>query len=544
MMEHQASGMEASSYHLETFRTKMRRWREGPGSQRGTTKGSQSAWDSGRKVKPKNATTTRAERRAAQFGHRENPPEGYKGIPSKSLAPRISSENSHEKRRLLYSGSSSGRKTDWNTLDGQRNSRETRNHPPIERLRTRERGELGNGAAYPNVREKHDGANTHVQRRRVDGSEERSNDSLEERPRKQSNAPLAIPYTTPASEFLYGHSVVTMALRSSRRTFYKLYLYDGDAAEVRGQDKQVRKLALAANVEVTRVGGEWIKLMDKMSGGRPHNGYILEASPLPKLPVTGLKKVSNPSAVSQPTFDVVLDHQSREEEAVNGIGTAVPYGTGHQRYPFLLLLEGIRDPGNIGAIIRSSHFLGVDGILICTRNSATLTPVALKAAAGTAEMLPLFSVGQAASFIDECQDNGWRFYAAVSPDSSDKARATGRPYYSSTALGNPTRKHPCILILGSEGDGLRWNIQKKADFTVGIEGQRRLDSLNVSVASALLCDAFLRDSAVAGEPRIKTQEQQRGTLEEDRLEHDVGVDNAYAGPIGLGGLVADDQRMF
>jgi len=58
------------------------------------------------------------------------------------------------------------------------------------------------------------------------------------------------------------------------------------------------------------------------------------------------------------------------------------------------------------------------------------------------------------------------------------------------------RKHPCILVLGSEGEGLRWDIQKKASFDVGIEGQRigqgTVDSLNVSVAAGLLCEAFLR----------------------------------------------------
>lgn len=190
----------------------------------------------------------------------------------------------------------------------------------------------------------------------------------------------------------------------------------------------------------------------------------------------------------------------------------------------------------MGAIIRSSHFLGVDGILICTRNSAALTPVALKAAAGAAETLPLYSVGQPASFIDESQENGWKFYAAVSPNSSDSGRAVGRPYYSSRTLGNPTRNHPCILVLGSEGDGLRWNIQKKADFMLGIEAQRtgsgELDSLNVSVASALLCDAFLRESMTTGKSKTRRQMNQPDAVEE-----------AYAGPTGADNLL-NDQRLF
>lgn len=97
-----------------------------------------------------------------------------------------------------------------------------------------------------------------------------------DQPRRAPPAPISIPYTTPASEFLYGHSVVTAALKASRRKLYKLYLYNEQNAEVRGQDQQVRKLGLAAGVVVTRVGHEWLKLMDKMSKGRPHNVSLVQ----------------------------------------------------------------------------------------------------------------------------------------------------------------------------------------------------------------------------------------------------------------------------
>lgn len=202
-----------------------------------------------------------------------------------------------------------------------------------------------------------------------------------------------------------------------------------------------------------------------------------------------------------------------------------------------------RDPGNLGAIIRSAHFLGADGIILCTRNSAALTPVTLKAAAGAAEMLPLFSVSQPASFIDECQENGWKFYAGVCPDSSNSGRVTGRAYYSSTTLGNPTQRHPCILVLGSEGDGLRWNIQEKADFMLGIEARRsgsgEVDSLNVSVASALLCDAFLRECSLTGKSRMKVPDEQP---EVKQLRQDVDLTDAGQGEGDES--VADDRRLF
>lgn len=243
------------------------------GVQRGARGSMESAGTRDRRIKTKTATMTRAERRAALFGHKDNPPEGYKGLPSKAPAPPRSTHNRQEERRLSFPSPGSPARPDSKTFDAPRNTGDHRDYLAPGRLRRQERIVPRLSSASTNSRDNRNGAETQVQRHGLNGWKEQSSYSTEERVRRKTNAPLAIPYTTPASEFLYGHSVVTAALKSSRRTFYKLYLYDGDAAEVRGQDKQVRKLALAANLEVTRVGNDWIKLMDKMSGGRPHNVY-------------------------------------------------------------------------------------------------------------------------------------------------------------------------------------------------------------------------------------------------------------------------------
>ena len=95
---------------------------------------------------------------------------------------------------------------------------------------------------------------------------------------RESQVPLSIPYTTPASEFLYGTSVVTSALLASRRKLYKLYIYDGDNREVRDQDKRIQRLALDRDVIVERVQGSWLRLMDKTSTGRPHNVRLQSSS--------------------------------------------------------------------------------------------------------------------------------------------------------------------------------------------------------------------------------------------------------------------------
>lgn len=336
---------------------------------------------------------------------------------------------------------------------------------------------------------------------------------------RRSNVPLSIPYTTPASEFLYGTSVVTAALLSSRRKLYKLYIYGGENREAHDQDNRIRNLALDRSVVVERVKGDWLRLMDKMSLGRPHNGYILEASPLPKLPITGLQRVSKP----QGPLHVVIDHQSREDEEINGSDTKVKYDVGFPRYPVVLLLDGILDPGNLGAILRTAFFLGVDAVTIANRSSAPLSSVALKASAGATESLPLMSVSQPGSFIDSCQNHGWKVYAAAAP--SPRQRSGNGKYFSTSGLGSPVRDHPCLLILGGEGEGLRWNIQQKADFEVGIDGQRigkgGVDSLNVSVAAGLLCEAFLRKPT--GLTNMDSDSLAGDLSSDNKVSHDAGA---------------------
>ena len=145
--------------------------------------------------------------------------------------------------------------------------------------------------------------------------------------------------------------------------------------------------------------------------------------------------------------------------------------------------------------MRTAYFFGVDAVAISTRNCAPLSPITLKASAGASESLTLISVTQPENFVEESQKNGWNFYAAVAPDTNAKVNKR-RPYFSTSNLEYPTRQVPTVLMLGGEGEGLRPNLRKRADFVVGIEGQRLgkggVDSLNVSVAAGILCDAFLR----------------------------------------------------
>jgi len=82
--------------------------------------------------------------------------------------------------------------------------------------------------------------------------------------------PISIPYTTAASEFLYGHSVVVAALKTQRRKLYNLYIHPRAHRDSEGVSA-LQDLAKAAGVKVKEVGDDWLRVMDKMSSGRPHN---------------------------------------------------------------------------------------------------------------------------------------------------------------------------------------------------------------------------------------------------------------------------------
>ena len=341
---------------------------------------------------------------------------------------------------------------------------------------------------------------------------------MPERVKENVKVPDTIPYTTPASEFIYGTSAVEAALRCSRRQLYKLYIYQAAEEELSAGKVTIRKLALSKNIGVKMAFAGWDRLMDKMSAGRPHNGCILEASPLPKLPVRGLQAVDS---ISEESFRVELAPQTREEAAVNGTDDRVPIHqppTPHegQRYPVALLLDGVVDPGNMGAIIRSSYFLGIDAIILAGRNSAPLSPVTIKASAGAAENMPILHVRNEVDFIQRSQKNGWRFYAADAP-------GPGSVYMDTGSGGDlPIMTSPSVLMMGSEGSGLSSHIKSHADATVSIPGARhspvlgvqsdpaRIDSLNVSVAAALLMEKFLRTPLAVAETVKKEKETVRG----------------------------------
>jgi len=157
----------------------------------------------------------------------------------------------------------------------------------------------------------------------------------------------------------------------------------------------------------------------------------------------------------------------------------------------------------MGGILRTAFFFGVDSVVVSTRHCAPFSPITLKASAGAAETLSIMSVNKPEVFLEASKRNGWRIYAADAPNDTETGSIPkGRHRTLSTStLGSPLQKNPSILILGGEGEGLRHSLHRQADHDIGILGQRLgqggVDSLNVSVAAGLLCEAFLRRPAPA-----------------------------------------------
>jgi 21S rRNA (GM2251-2'-O)-methyltransferase len=321
-----------------------------------------------------------------------------------------------------------------------------------------------------------------------------------DRPPKPANVrdPVSIPYTTAASQFLYGKSVVEAALRSSRRKLYKLYIYGGANRQNPQEDHLMQNLAKRKDVPVTVLGEDGLRLMDKMAQARPHNGYVLEASPLPQPPLKALGPLPEDYA-SNPRCPVELAHQSVEEAAINGYPDSVPCPSATHK-PLVVVLDRILDPQNLGAILRTVSFLGAAAVGITRHGSAPLGNVAAKASAGASETFHLFAVESLLQFLNDSRANGWAVYAAVAAEGRPKAGGTGTKQRRHVSLidveeTDPLKREPCVLLVGNEGQGLDRLVVKKADYQVNIPNlalSDTVDSLNVSVATGLLCSAFLR----------------------------------------------------
>ncbi|CCI47147.1 unnamed protein product [Albugo candida] len=253
-------------------------------------------------------------------------------------------------------------------------------------------------------------------------------------------------------EALYGYHSVLQALEVAHRDIYTLYI---KAESDRKQDGKARQftnkiLQLAKIHEIAvRPLDKWT--LNKISNDRPHQGVILDASPLE-------------------------------------IPFCEPVKPREDQFPVLLALDEIQDPQNIGAILRTAHFLGCSGVVMGHKNCAPLSPAVSRASAGALEILAAASMLSQAQcmheFLARSNALSWRTIGA----SCSK---------HATPITGFSKRCPTILVMGNEQRGLRKNITKCCDQLVRIAGKSEqeftnVDSLNVSVASGILLHELLK----------------------------------------------------
>ncbi len=145
--------------------------------------------------------------------------------------------------------------------------------------------------------------------------------------------------------------------------------------------------------------------------------------------------------------------------------------------PFLILLDNIEDPHNLGAIIRTANQAGAHGIIIPKRRAVGLTATVAKASAGAINYTPVAKVTNLATTIEELKEKGLWFVCAD---------LDGQIMY------NLDLKGPIGLVIGSEGEGVGRLVREKCDFVAQIPMKGDIDSLNASVAAGILAYEIVR----------------------------------------------------
>ena len=148
--------------------------------------------------------------------------------------------------------------------------------------------------------------------------------------------------------------------------------------------------------------------------------------------------------------------------------------------PFIVILDEITDPHNLGAVIRTAECCGAHGVIIPKRRSVGLTPAAVKASAGAVEYLPVAKVTNLVNTLEELKKLGFWIAGADTEGSS---------YTSQDLTG------PIALVVGSEGRGISRLVKEKCDFLVSIPVKGSIESLNASVAAGILMYEVVRQRA-------------------------------------------------
>lgn len=230
--------------------------------------------------------------------------------------------------------------------------------------------------------------------------------------------------------YIFGRNSVTEALKSERNIESILI----SSAEITGSLKAIVSKAKEKRIILKRVNK---KVLDSLSENSNHQGVIA---------IVGRKETC--------TIKDILDLAKSKNES-----------------PFIIIVDEIEDPHNLGAIIRTAECCGVHGIIIPKRRCAALTATVEKTSAGALEHVLIARVGNIASTIEELKKLGAWIYAAD---------MKGENWTSQDLTG------PVALVIGSEGFGVGKLVREKCDFVLSLPIKGKVNSLNASVAAGVL----------------------------------------------------------
>jgi len=231
---------------------------------------------------------------------------------------------------------------------------------------------------------------------------------------------------------LYGVHPVEEALRSGSRSVGVLYLAEGARG---GRLREIEELARTRGLKVRRVD---VRTLDRMVGGAVHQGVVVEADARPAL-----------------DLDEVLAGLADQEAAL------------------LVVLDGVQDPHNLGAVIRNAALAGAAAVLIPKDRSAGVTPVVVKVAAGGLEHVKVVRAGNIAQALRRLKDEGFWIYGAA-------GEAGAEDLYRVDFAGR------AVIVLGEEHEGLRRLTRELCDSLVRIPSTGAIDSFNLGTASGII----------------------------------------------------------
>jgi len=231
-------------------------------------------------------------------------------------------------------------------------------------------------------------------------------------------------------EFIYGRNPVYETLKSRRRDIFRLQVAEG--VKDRGRLTQIMDLASSQKVPVEAVSRTHL---DKLS--ESHQGVALEVSGYPYV-----------------TLDDILDKSLQRNEP-----------------PFVLILDTLQNPQNLGTLIRTAEAVGIHGILIPTHRAAEITPAVVSASAGASEHMLVAQNNLAQAIAELKKGDIWVVGLDESPDSLEpaKVRLDGS----------------LVVVVGSEGEGLRPLVRQSCDFLLRLPMQGQVESLNAAVAGSV-----------------------------------------------------------